>query len=374
MGRAIVPVRCITAALALAGCASAQRGMSPGNADAAAEAGAPPSHLLYASLNDGTVHVYDIDDGHREVKSLRAATGVGEVRGACANASPGVLYVSYKASDGGHVVAIDLHADQVLWNKTFLPGVDRLACTPDGKKLYVPSNESFMDDELIVVDAASGAELTRIHHAPRAHDALGNLAGGRVYFEAKSSNLVAQIDTTTDTIIEKIGPFAGIVGPFTLNGAETRIYGNVFGLNGFQVGDITTGQALETVEIPGQASHPGGLNQHGIGLTPDEKEIWVVDGLNAVVHVFDATVSPPTETHQVRTTYPGLHWITFTIDGRFAYPSVTPMAGALDTDVVDTATYSRVGKVGPSEEILEIDFAGSEIVRIGSQFGVGRIP
>jgi hypothetical protein len=163
------------------------------------------------------------------------------------------------------------------------------------------------------------------------------------------------------------------VGPFTLNGAETRIYGNVFGLNGFQVGDIAAGRALGTVQIPGTTNTAGVLNQHGIGLTPDEKEVWVVDGAKAMVHVFDATVSPPKETHQVQTTYGQLHWITFTIDGRFAYASVTPMAGVFDTDVLDTATYARVGKVGPSEQILEVDFSGTEIVAIGNQYGVGRV-
>jgi hypothetical protein len=361
-------------ALAFLACgSSSQKPVSPGGVDATAEAGASTSQWLYAAFNDGTVHVYDIGDGHREVKSYRAATGVTEARGACASATAGALYLSYKAPDGGHVVAIDLRSDHVIWSKVLQPGADRLACTPDGKKLYVPSNESFMDDELFVVDAATGTELRSIHYAPRAHDALSNLAGGRVYAEAKSSNLIAQVDTETDTVVKKIGPFAGVVGPFTVNGAETRIYGNVFGLNGFQVGDVSTGQALETVPIPGQTSTAGGLNQHGIGLTPDEKEIWVVDGTSAVVHVFDATASPPKETHQVKTSYSRLHWITFTIDGRFAYPSVTPMAGSFDADVIDTSTYSRVGTIGPSEEILEIDFSGNQIVAIGSQFGVGRV-
>jgi DNA-binding beta-propeller fold protein YncE len=360
--------------LALIGCGSSNpKAASPGTVDAAAEAGVPSSRLLYAAFNDGTVHVYDIDDGHREAKSFPVATGITEARGACANASPGALYVAYKAPDGGHVVAIDLRSDQVLWSRVLQPGADRLACTRDGKKLYVPSNEHFMDDELLVVDTASGAELKSIHYAARAHDALGNLAGGRVYAEAKSSNLVAQIDTTTDTVLENIGPFAGVVGPFTVNGAETRIYGNVFGLNGFQVGDVEAGHALEAVPIPGQTSTAGVLNQHGIALTPDEKEVWVVDGAKAIVHVFDVTVSPPKETHQVQTTNSQLHWITFTIDGRFAYASVTPMAGVFDADVLDATTYSRVGSVGPSECMLEIDVKGSQIVAIGDQFGVGRV-
>jgi len=36
---------------------------------------------------------------------------------------------------------------------------------------------------------------------------------------------------------------------------------------------------------------PHGCPSHGIGLTPDEKEIWVTDAHNRRLHLFDATVN-----------------------------------------------------------------------------------
>ena len=36
-----------------------------------------------------------------------------------------------------------------------------------------------------------------------------------------------------------------------------------------------------------------GCPSHGIALTPDEKELWVADGRNNRIHIFDATVMPP---------------------------------------------------------------------------------
>ena len=36
-----------------------------------------------------------------------------------------------------------------------------------------------------------------------------------------------------------------------------------------------------------------GCPSHGIGLTPDEKEVWLCDAFNRRLHVFDVTVSPP---------------------------------------------------------------------------------
>jgi sugar lactone lactonase YvrE len=56
-----------------------------------------------------------------------------------------------------------------------------------------------------------------------------------------------------------------------------------------------------------------GNPSHGIGLTPDEKELWVCDGHNMRVHVFSAK-----EPYQQLTTIPVQDmpgWITFSIDG-----------------------------------------------------------
>ena len=65
-------------------------------------------------------------------------------------------------------------------------------------------------------------------------------------------------------------------------------------------------------------------------------------------------------------------WITFSIDGRFAYPSTG--------DVIDTRTRKIVaalkdetGRDVQSEKMVEIDFQGAEPVRAGDQFGFGRV-
>jgi DNA-binding beta-propeller fold protein YncE len=97
----------------------------------------------------------------------------------------------------------------------------------------------------------------------------------------------------------------------------------VNGLLGFEVGDLRTGKFLHRVEIPG--SKPGtekrhGCPSHGIGLTPDETELWLTDAANSKLHIFDSTVMPPKEVESVTLRdQPG--WVTFSLDGRFAYPS-----------------------------------------------------
>ena len=131
---------------------------------------------------------------------------------------------------------------------------------------------------------------------------------------------------------------------------------------------------LGTAEIAGQTSVSGQLNQHGIGLRPDETEVWVNDGVGgqALIHVFDVTADPPQQIQDVTLSYANPHWVTFTINGDFAYPSGPKLSGR-NTDVIDTSTYERVGFIGPSEDLLEVDFENGVIVRVGNQFGVGRV-
>ena len=331
---------------------------------------------IYAAFNNGSIHVYAIDNGHQEVAAFDTVPGVSDVRGACASSPTGMFYISHQTSNGGYVVAVDLYTNTVSWNRLYRPNVDRLSCTPDGQKLYVPCNEAFTDDCVIVLDAATGDEITRVHVSPRPHDSLNSLSGDHVYIETKSSAYIDVIDTATDEVVEEIGPFAGIGGPYTINGSQTRVYGNFFGVNGFQVGDITTGGVLDTATIAGQTTGvPGQLNQHGIGLRPDEAEVWVTDGIGGqpYVHVFDVTTSPPQQIQDVMLSYANPHWITFTINGDYAYPAGPKLSGR-PTDVVDSGSYMRVGSIGPSEDLLEVDIEKGLIARVGNQYGVGRQP
>src|SRR6266705_6034504 len=109
----------------------------------------------------------------------------------------------------------------------------------------------------------------------------------------------------THAIVKTVGPFAASVRPFTVNGAGTLIYANVDDLLGFQIGDVNTGKVIHTVQVQGygwsrERLTGHGCPSHGIALSPDEKEVWVVDGANSSVHVFDNTVMPPKEIKSIK--------------------------------------------------------------------------
>jgi DNA-binding beta-propeller fold protein YncE len=351
---------------------SADQGGAAGSATTQADT-APrgvASELMYAAQNDGTIHVYDIDDHHAEVKVIELFSCCADVRGITAAVPTHRLYVMYNRNGEGHVASFDLISEQVIWDRVLhIPGVDRGNLTPDGTTLYLPTWEDDPGSAYeLVIDAETGAEKARITLPPRSHDTIVSLDGQRVFMETKSPTASMYVaDTASNQVIEAIGGYccSGVLGPFAINGTGTRMVNDVNGYAGFQLADVVLGRVTDFVPF---ASGQGG---HGIAWTPDEREVWVNDGAMAVVHVFDMKATPPKELHPVAVSNVP-HWITFSIDGRYAY--VAGRKGSEDiTDVIDVATYQRLSSLGPSEDLLEVDFAAGSVMAVGNQFGIGRV-
>jgi DNA-binding beta-propeller fold protein YncE len=328
--------------------------------------------FIYAAQSNGLIQIYDVDHSHQVVGEVDVFGCCADVRGAAAAAATHRFYVMYNRNNEGHVVAIDLLDDHILWDKVIhSPGVDRGNITPDGKILYVPTWEGDPKSPYeLAIDAGSGAELARISLPPLSHDTVVSLDGTRVFMETKSATHAMYVaDTSTNQVVETITGYCctGVLAPFSVNGAGTKIVNDVYGYYGFAVADVTAGHVTAFVPFVGTSGSAG----HGIAWTPDEREVWADDGSNPIVHVFDMTTNPPTQT-QLVTASNIPHWVTFSIDGRFAY--VAGRKGTSDpTDVIDTKTYLRIGQLDPSEDLLEVDFTNGVVTAVGNQFGVGRV-
>src|SRR5262249_11484980 len=156
--------------------------------------------------------------------------------------------------------------------------------------------------------------------------------------------------------------------------AQTLIYVNVNELLGFEIGDLKTGKMLHRIEIQGYQKGPvdrHGCPSHGIGLTPDDRELWVCDGHNKALHIFDNTVMPPKQMQSIPVRdQPG--WVTLSIDGKHAYPSTGEIFDTKTKKLVTSLVDEEHREIG-SEKLLEIDFAGTKPVRNGDQFGFGTV-
>ena len=349
----------------------------------AAEAGAPtpspPARSLYAvnqSPDDrGSISVYDIEEGHRLVKTIKTVGNVGDVRGVAVSAVRGKLYVAYQDVSGtGIIYCLNVYDDTVLWNKPVSPGVDRLAINPAGTLLYVPTWEDGSADHVNVIDASTGDIVRKEHFSNRSHDTQYPLSGP-IFQETKaddgSGHYLYLIDPGSYAI-RRIGPYSGVLGPYAVDSTSNYAVNNVRGLWGMQVADLKTGQIV-TATIPDHPPGDPGL-LHGIGWTPDQTEVWQSSSWNDPrVYIWDMR-NPTTPVLKDRLTLKsgrGSHWLTFDIKGDYGY--VAPNKNSPDgTEIFDARTRASVGMIGSSEDLVEIDFASGKISQVGDQYGIGR--
>lgn len=333
---------------------------------------AVPGIRNYLEYGGHGVLVFDIDRGHEFVKRIPAQGLNAEgkplnVKGVCANAATGRLYVTTTQQ----LAAYDLRTGKVLWEKRYEGGCDRMALSPDGRLMYLPSLEK---DHWHVVEALSGDVITKVVPKSGAHNTVYGLDGRHAYLAGLKSPLLRVTETKTHTIVKEVGPFGSAIRPFTVNGRQTLCFVNVNGLLGFEIGDLKTGQKLHRVEVQGfkiGVPKRHGCPSHGVGLTPDEKEVWVCDAANSRMHVFDATVMPPRQVASIEMRdQPG--WITFSLDGKLAYPSTGEVVDVKTRKIV-AALKDETGAAVHSEKVVEIHFRGGAPIRHGDQFGIGRV-
>ena len=334
---------------------------------------AAPGVRDYLEYGGHGVLVYDVDRGHSFLRRIptRGVSAEGKplnVKGVCASAATRRLYVSTIKT----LMCLDLATDKLLWEKTPEGGCDRMAITPDGKLIFTPSLEG---PHWNVIDAETGEVVQKVVVNSGAHNTVSGLDGRYAYFAGLKSPVLRVFDVAQRKVVREVGAFGNVIRPFTVNGSDTLCYVNVNDLLGFEVGDLTTGKMLHRVEVQGfkkGETKRHGCPSHGIALMPDEKELWLTDAANSRLHVFDNTATPPRQTQSIELSdQPG--WVTFTIDGRYAYPSTGEVIDAKTKKVV-AVLRDEHGNAVQSEKMVEVDVdAGGKPTRVGDQFGVGRV-
>lgn len=332
---------------------------------------ATPGIRNYVEYGGVGIIVFDIDKDYKFVKRIPTwnvpqGKEPENIKGIVANAQTGMLYLTTPQ----RVACIDLKTEKMVWEKTFEEGCDRLAISPDGLLLYVPS---FEKSPWYVINALNGALIKKIETNSGAHNTIYGLDGKQVFLAGLKSPYLSVAETKGHSVVKKVGPFTAPVRPFTINGNQTRCYVNINELLGFEIGDIESGKMIGRVEVEGyEMGKPKrhGCPSHGIALTHDEKEIWLCDGPNSMLHIFDVSGIKPVQKTSIKLRdQPG--WISFSIDGRTAYPSTGEVIDVSSKKVM-TTLQDEDGRQVQSEKILEIVFDGSKPIRVGDQFGIGR--
>jgi len=412
-----------TASLAIMACltgsVSAQNGGARNASPAAAPAGtilpyqSPPRHLIYIATPgdegaDGQsgVVVLDADHDYRFVKRIPYGLAASELPGPKISGMTSSIPANkiYVTTDGGSMIAFDLKTDKIAWTFKGETGpvklqrrgaaadgcCERPYTLPGGKTLLVASA---YNNWWYLIDAQTGVKLGRIEtpETPHTHN-VAVTADGKLALLASISGPkegaagVAVVDLPSKKVLRYI-TFSDDVRPITINHDGSLVYANVNNLDGFEIADTKTGKMIKRVELPGEmwkakwadpnAHHFGhGLPSHGIGMTPDESEIWVTDAANDAWQIWDNPgdgrnpVYNPSKTVPIR---PGINssWISMTNDGKTAFVG--------DGSIIDVRAHRVIGimkdeygrPIQAAEKVLAMTFRDGKLVETSNQFAIG---
>lgn len=381
--------RCaLLALLALATVVSVHHGATAVAGSAARPA--PTLHREYV-FEDGSIWVYDIDRAHRLVQQIPLPQARG-VRGVGVGLPQHTLYVSYGGDGGlngnGSLLAFDLLTKRVLWTKAYGTGIDSFALTPNGRTIYMPTGELSSGNQWLVIDARSGASLGSLSGGTGPHNTVVGPSGRFVYLGGRNSPELDVASTSTRRVVRRVGPLRSGVRPFTINSAETLAFTTATGFLGFQMSSLTTGKVLFTVDFHGFSYDPGRYDasapSHGISLSPDGRELYVIDGPNSYVHVFaiggatqapraiaDIKLAHPLSGEESPCTYDCARdgWLQHSSSGRYVYVGDSG-------DVIDTRTKRIVAflpALQQTRKMLEIDWRLGLPVATTTRTGVGPV-
>jgi DNA-binding beta-propeller fold protein YncE len=365
---------------------------NPATSQPSARLAAGSVHHYEYVFPDGSMYVYDMDAGQRLLRRVALPMARG-IRGVVASPATHTLYISYGGDGGsngsGSLLAYDLLAERVLWQRSYDTGIDSMAVDPAGARIYMPTGELDSSGLWNVLDAHDGRVIASIHGGSGAHNTVMSLDGRQVYLGGREHDYLEVADTATNRVIKNIGPLRSGVRPFTINGRQTLAFTTATGFLGFQVSSVTSGRVLYTQAFPGfnwsPASFAPSAPSHGISLSPNERRLWVMDAPNGYVHVFDVSSlprRPPRLLRNLRLSHamsgeesPCSYdcardgWIQHSLDGRFVYVGDSG-------DVFDGRTFRRVAYLDAlhnTRKMLEIDWRGGVPVATSSRQGMGYV-
>jgi DNA-binding beta-propeller fold protein YncE len=334
-------------------------------------------HFEYVFAGGG-IYLYDIDHHNRYVGEIAFPSLA--IRGLAVDPASATLFVAYGGSGGsagtGSMLACNLVSGKTRWRRDYATGVDNIGITPNGRELYMAVGESSDSSTWEIINPVNGKITGSILGGSGPHETIVGADGKQVYLGGVNTPYLEVASTSTGRIVKKIGPLYGPgVRPFTINAAQTLAFTTSWNFLGFQVSSIKTGKVLYSVAPPGFRFDPatfGAIPDHGISLSPDGRQLYLIDTPNGYVHVFDVSGLPrsaPRDVADIKLAHPpgSDSWLQHSRNGRYVYVGRSG-------DVIDTISRSIVSDLPPlhsNTEFIEIDWRDGHPISATSRYGVG---
>ena len=316
----------------------------------------------------------------RRTNEILKTIQVGELpHGIASPASQEVLWVSAEGENS--LTLIDTRRDEVI--KRGL-GVGRrpneIDVTSDGSILYVPA---LGDGVYEVFDTRSEKVIARIptdgfpHNAVVSPDdrfmVLSAMDRGDRPIEAlrelglptTNNENIYVVDLSDHSLVAKI-PTGDAPRPIAISPDGKRLFVNRDELMGFLVLDLEKRAVVAEVGLGLTAEERATVSRcHGIGVTPDGREVWTTDINHGLVFAFDVTQDPPRQIARLETGRSPL-WLTITPDGQTVYVSNTAEDSISAFDVASKTERARIQ--------LETGTAPKRMLAIEVPIGDGEVP
>jgi DNA-binding beta-propeller fold protein YncE len=252
----------------------------------------------------------------------------------------------------GELIWIDALTGEITGRIKVGPRPNENECTPDGRFIYVPC----ADEHWWVVDGKTKKVITRIETGGRPHNTVNSPDGKRMYLSPLGSPKRVTIVDVADNhrVIDEI-PFDNITRPPAISSDEKLFFQNIDGLLGFQVADIAARKVIRTV----RHTVADGLEEkksrcHGLGVRPDQKEIWSCNVEHHTVHIHEMS-GDYRQTHMV--TLPGrVYWICFSPDSRYAFVSVRDKSqiAVIDCQTKEIVKLLAAGREPKRTQVIDV--------------------
>jgi DNA-binding beta-propeller fold protein YncE len=325
------------------------------------------AHYEYVAAVGG-LYVYDIDNRSSLVGRF-SLPGVNEIRGIGASAATGMLYVSYGGFPRGlgHLLEFSLYRRKIMYDRSYPFGIDSFDISHDGQRIFMPTGENTSGDNWHVLAATTGRVLGAIAGGRAPHDTVVGASGQHVFLGGAADRYLYEADAKRPwKIVSRMGPLepGGLAGvrPFTIDAQDTLAFTTANRFLGFQVSDTATGRVLYTAPAPG-FSIPSAFRSvasHGIGLSPDQRYLWLVDKPNRALHEFDIAALPrraPVLIATVHVSSRNIGWLNLSRDGRYLF--VGNAGNVIDTRA--RKTVATIPALAASRYNVEVDWSGRKV-------------
>ncbi len=328
------------------------------------------------------------------------------------------IYITNSAGDSIHV--IDPVTNKVVQEIKNYVGAHGIDFSPDGSRVYVTNEDT---NTLDVLDRKSGKLIKKVALSGHPNIVAATKDGARIVIAiARGQGGLDIIDANTLTLKKTISTNGGrlhdvyitpdnkyvvggsipskifytfdlekeeLVWQFEMDrgvrcmaietnpdGSTKRVFTQLSGFNGFSVVDFAEHKETTKVALPDsdiQYDHGGYRTNepsHGIGVSPDNKTLWVTSIPNNAVYVYDlpslklsGKVDLPSEKIAGHDTPLSSvpEWVTFTPDGKYIYVSNSSMksVSVIDMPARKLVKVIPVGEVPKRSNTLVIpDTAG----------------